>query len=726
MEKQELLAQAEVIRKETQDYANDANRIGKMFEDIINSIPLSVDFSQLNSLNKPESCGRYVVKYYNEYSVGVLDIMMPYSSFTILQRFISSADLTELNKGNLSMHTDKIYTYDRFYNLRDIETGGISGKTWSKWNEAYDLNNFAKSVKWSGEIVNDVTISPNSYTGDDGTVVLVGNYTFAYKVISGGNTIYYGNWHGREDYQKNIYQSGTIGWKAGFYDYLLYVSPTSVWMKKSDSELVNISSEGSGEGSNALLLGDINSLTDSSTSSQIATALNNKTLAELQDAVRNGASIQFVGDYGVVDVIHKDQSSGQLAFGFIYTDEPVYAPYMSKIIALEYTNGNWTCKVREDVNLSSGGSGTSDKYKFKEDLMALSSSNINQFLGTYTEVKAAYDAKKSFEGIYADTVVPVQVTFGGTAMDFTFVFNNNRITHTVGISSNNWSTLKTTDVQVLTSSNVQNNLTTTNPGFVLDARQGKALKDLIDAGGGSGGSDNTIYLKNIQNLEDASTHDQILAVLNGNSFLDMYRKIQDSEKISIVSLGSFNTLINQATTSYDTNSWKILLYYIYTDDPSSAPYMTRNVWLSYNKVSSQLSCEVVEELQFQMTTQAITRDNLPTGSIIKDKLIRGGNHTIPTGFYLNGLEVYGSFLIGSVSYSYYAKAKNIVNGVNLLTDVALTGSGAPTIMLITCEFNYDDNHVGWVDSALQIVDIGGTTLTPTSVVHYVDVEYIKS
>ena len=49
------------------------------------------------------------------------------------------------------------------------------------------LNNFAKSVKWSGEIVNGITVSPNSYTGDDGTVVLVGNYTFAYKVISGGN-----------------------------------------------------------------------------------------------------------------------------------------------------------------------------------------------------------------------------------------------------------------------------------------------------------------------------------------------------------------------------------------------------------------------------------------------------------------------------------------------------------------------------------------------------------
>lgn len=218
------------------------------------------------------------------------------------------------------------------------------------------LENIAKSVKWSGEIVNGVTISQNSYTGDDGAVVLVGNYTFAYKV---GST-YYGNWTTREDYQKNIYKSGTIGWKAGFYDYLLYVSPTSVWMKKSDSELVNISSEGSGGGSDALLLGDINSLTDSSTSSQIATALNNKTLVELQDAVRNGASIQFVGDYGVVDIIHKSQSTGQLVFGFVYTDEPVYAPYMSKIIALEYTNGNWTCKVREDVDLSSGGSGRSD------------------------------------------------------------------------------------------------------------------------------------------------------------------------------------------------------------------------------------------------------------------------------------------------------------------------------------------------------------------------------
>lgn len=364
MEKQELLAQAEVIRKETQDYANDANRIGKMFEDIINSIPLSVDFSQLNSLNKPESCGRYMVEEKNTgVIIGVLDIVMPWSRSSVLQRFTTSVQLSSLNAGDAipTMEYSNLYTYDRFFNNSSSVLGGVNKGEWSKWKEAYDLNNFAKSVKWSGEIVNGITVSPNSYTGDDGTVVLVGNYTFAYKVISGGNTIYYGNWNGREGYQKNIYQSGTIGWKAGFYDYLLYVSPTSVWMKKSDSELVNISSEGSGEGSNALLLGDINSLTDSSTSSQIATALNNKTLAELQDAVRNGASIQFVGDYGVVDIIYKSQSTGQLVFGFIYTDEPACAPYMSKIIALEYTNGNWTCKVREDVDLSSGSDSTKEQ-----------------------------------------------------------------------------------------------------------------------------------------------------------------------------------------------------------------------------------------------------------------------------------------------------------------------------------------------------------------------------
>ena len=272
----------------------------------------TVDFSQLNSLNKPESCGRYMVEEKNTgVIIGVLDIVIPWSRSSVLQRFTTSVQLSSLNAGDAipTMEYNNLYTYDRFFNNSSSVLEGVNKGEWSKWKEAYDLNNFAKSVKWSGEIVNGITVSPNSYTGDDGTVVLVGNYTFAYKVISGGNTIYYGNWHGREDYQKNIYQSGTIGWKAGFYDYLLYVSPTSVWMKKSDSELVNISSEGSGGGSDALLLGDINSLTDNSASSQIATALNNKTLAELQDAVRNGASIQFVGDYGVVDIIHKDQSS---------------------------------------------------------------------------------------------------------------------------------------------------------------------------------------------------------------------------------------------------------------------------------------------------------------------------------------------------------------------------------------------------------------------------------
>lgn len=358
MEKQELLAQAEVIRNETVTGANTATRVGDMLINIIKFIPDSeikhTTIKDADSLNTGYDDGIYMVHAgnINSYVVGLLLVFWNYNKTSIVtQKLWSVISPDYINSDNPETYNGtKIYSYER-------SNGGFD----SQFGDWKLIEEGINKLQWSGEIVNDVTVSPNSYTGDDGTVVLVGNYTFAYKVISGGNTIYYGNWYGREDYQKNIYQSGTIGWKAGFYDYLLYVSPTSVWMKKSDSELVNISSEGSGEGSNALLLGDINSLTDSSTSSQIATALNNKTLAELQDAVRNGASIQFVGDYGVVDIIYKSQSTGQLVFGFIYTDEPVYAPYMSKIIALEYTNGNWTCKVREDVDLSSGSDSTKEQ-----------------------------------------------------------------------------------------------------------------------------------------------------------------------------------------------------------------------------------------------------------------------------------------------------------------------------------------------------------------------------
>ena len=348
MEKQELLAQAEVIRNETQDYANDANRIGKMFEDIINSIPLSVALPQLNSLNTFENRGMYVVNLQSTDDgivIGVLDVFGAWNSDYTTQRFVTNALLDSLNAGDAIpiMNGLETHIYDRHYSstskawsewkesdlkLDDsvitswdgtvVENPAINsqssmangkvvlakmnnGKTGFVWevtasdgeksyynnwvegsnysgfsnyqdtpfdgtkqveikrtvfitpeNGTYlclngrevtnisanidSLENIAKSVKWSGEIVNGVTILQNSYTGDDGTVVLVGNYTFAYKV---GST-YYGNWTTREDYQKNIYKSGTIGWKAGFYDYLLYVSPTSVWMKKSDSELVSL------------------------------------------------------------------------------------------------------------------------------------------------------------------------------------------------------------------------------------------------------------------------------------------------------------------------------------------------------------------------------------------------------------------------------------------------------------------------------------------------------
>ena len=40
----------------------------------------TVDFSQLNSLNKPESCGRYMVEEKNTgVIIGVLDIVIPWS-----------------------------------------------------------------------------------------------------------------------------------------------------------------------------------------------------------------------------------------------------------------------------------------------------------------------------------------------------------------------------------------------------------------------------------------------------------------------------------------------------------------------------------------------------------------------------------------------------------------------------------------------------------------------
>ena len=453
----------------------------------------TVDFSQLNSLNKPESCGRYMVEEKNTgVIIGVLDIVIPWSRSSVLQRFTTSVQLSSLNAGDAipTMEYNNLYTYDRFFNNSSSVLEGVNKGEWSKWKEAYDLNNFAKSVKWSGEIVNGITVSPNSYTGDDGTVVLVGNYTFAYKVISGGNTIYYGNWHGREDYQKNIYQSGTIGWKAGFYDYLLYVSPTSVWMKKSDSELVNISSEGSGGGSDALLLGDINSLTDNSASSQIATALNNKTLAELQDAVRNGASIQFVGDYGVVDIIHKDQSSGQLVFGFIYTDEPVYAPYMSKIIALEYTNGNWTCKVREDVNLSSGGSGGGSGIMVVNDLGALKTSStdaeIKDILSPYTfdDILAGMKNGKLLVGVNKDSGWASVYQCPQWTEELIILVSNNLVLKAVGIHKEPDGSLEVAtaeeDIPML-SSQIANSLTTIDDGYVLDARQGKVLADRIAA-----------------------------------------------------------------------------------------------------------------------------------------------------------------------------------------------------------------------------------------------------
>ncbi len=353
----ELLALAEQIRLETQDYANDAERIGTMFKKIVSYLRLigakAVALPQLNSLNTFENRGMYVVNLQSTDDgivIGVLDVFGAWNSDYTTQRFVTNALLDSLNAGDAIpiMNGLETHIYDRHYSstskawtqwkesdlklddsvitswggtivenpkinsqsstangkvvLAKMDNGKmgfvwevtasdgeksyynnwIEGSNYSGFSNYQDtpfdgtkqveikrtifitpengtylcLNgrevtnidsseNIAKSVKWSGEIVNGVTISQNSYTGDDGTVVLVGNYTFAYKV---GST-YYGNWTTREDYQKNIYKSGTIGWKAGFHDYLLYVSPTSVWMKKSDSELVNISSEGSGSGS---------------------------------------------------------------------------------------------------------------------------------------------------------------------------------------------------------------------------------------------------------------------------------------------------------------------------------------------------------------------------------------------------------------------------------------------------------------------------------------------
>ena len=115
---------------------------------------------------------------------------------------------------------------------RGHKEGSETTYTWEEWTEE-TTENF---VRWSGEVVTNVTVLENSYNGNDGTVVFANNSTFAYKVDSS----YYGNWLTRENYQKNIYKANTIGWKAGFHDYLLYVSPTSVWMKKNDSELVNL------------------------------------------------------------------------------------------------------------------------------------------------------------------------------------------------------------------------------------------------------------------------------------------------------------------------------------------------------------------------------------------------------------------------------------------------------------------------------------------------------
>ena len=93
-----------------------------------------IGFSNLNSLNTPESCGRYVVKHeLSGYIVGVLDVVMPFNNYTILQRFTSSTDLTELNNGNLAMGYYDIYTYSRFYNNRTTTQNGVTAKTWSVW-----------------------------------------------------------------------------------------------------------------------------------------------------------------------------------------------------------------------------------------------------------------------------------------------------------------------------------------------------------------------------------------------------------------------------------------------------------------------------------------------------------------------------------------------------------------------------------------------------------------
>ena len=493
MEKQKLLALAEVIRREKQDYANDAERIGKMLEDIINSIPLSVALPKLNSLNTFENRGMYVVNLQSTDDgivIGVLDVFGAWNSDYTTQRFVTNASLDSLNAGDAVpiMNGSETHVYDRHYS-------SIS-ETWTQWEEPGLKLDDSVITSWGGIIVENPKINSQRSIAN-GKVVLAkmddGKMGFVWEVTdSDGTKSYYNNWVEGSNHSayKNYQDTPFDGTKQVEIKRTIFLTPDNgTYLCLNGKEVANISS-GISAGSGTLLLGDINSLTDNSASSQIATALNNKTLAELQDAVRNGASIQFVGDYGVVDIIHKDQSSGQLVFGFIYTDEPVYAPYMSKIIALEYTNGNWTCKVREDVNLSSGGSGGGSGIMVVNDLGALKTSStdaeIKDILSPYTfdDILAGIKNGKLLVGVNKDSGWASVYQCPQWTEELIILVSNNLVLKAVGIHKEPDGSLEVAtaeeDIPML-SSQIANSLTTIDDGYVLDARQGKVLADRIAA-----------------------------------------------------------------------------------------------------------------------------------------------------------------------------------------------------------------------------------------------------
>ena len=143
------------------------------------------------------------------------------------------------------------------YETNEWVTYQFKGHYWNNpydWKEMYNLDICMKYVKWDGTIVHDVQTEYMSYTGDDGKVVLCqssdGTERFLYEVgtktkIVGGNTgskKYYQSWMNKTsnylDYQKDL---------GGFYDYLLYVSPASLWMKGEEEKLIRLSVKSYGD-----------------------------------------------------------------------------------------------------------------------------------------------------------------------------------------------------------------------------------------------------------------------------------------------------------------------------------------------------------------------------------------------------------------------------------------------------------------------------------------------